>query len=172
MTRSSRARLMSASCSRTHGCGGPKHGEFKKKGFQKSAPQFPQCLPEGLDYVRGGRGSGVGIGLPGKGDGGAGDIGHLRSGGGTGDEVWIGGPVWLNRDSELFTLKRRNSTERKEMKLSRGFSFALAGAYRGLLSGLSTRPPRWAWRRCTHTCQCHQAGGGENMKHDARIRHK
>lgn len=62
-------------------------------------------LPEGLDDVRGGRGSGVRIRLPGKGDGGAGDIGHLRFGRGARDEVWISGPVGLNRDSKLFMLK-------------------------------------------------------------------
>lgn len=62
-------------------------------------------LPEGLDYVRGGRGSSIGIRLPEKGDGGAGDIGHLRFGRGAGDEVWISGPVRLNWDSKLFMLK-------------------------------------------------------------------
>lgn len=111
MTRSSRARLMSASCSLTHGCGG--RNNLKRLPEVRAAVSLmPGCLPEGLDYVRGGRGSGVRIGLPGEGDGRAGDIGHLRSGGGTGDEVWIGGPVWLNRDSELFTLKKNQNVKK------------------------------------------------------------
>lgn len=121
------------------------------------------CLPEGFDYVGGGRGSGVWVRLPGKGDGGAGDFGHLGFGRGAGDEVWISGPVWLNRDSELFmSMKNRtliNETHTRSVSL-------LVGDYRELLRRLSTTPPRWVWRRCTRTCRCHQAGGGDTKTLD------
>lgn len=156
---------MSASCCLTHGCGGATHGFKKASTFRAAVSRPPSpCLPEGFDYVRGGRGSGVWIGLPGKGDGGAGDFGHLGFGGGAGDEVWISGPVWLNRDSKLFMkMKRRtliNETHTRSVSL-------LVGAYRELLRRLSTTPPRWVWRRCTRTCQCPQAGGGDTKTVDS-----
>lgn len=62
--------------------------------------------PEGLNYVGGGCGSGIRIGFPGKGDGGAGNISHLRFGRGTGDQVWISGSVWLDWDSKLLMWNR------------------------------------------------------------------
>lgn len=168
MTRSSRAPLRSASCSQTHGCGRATHAAFKKKAAREQCSVFrssiPTFLPESLDDVRGGRGSRVGIRLPGEGDGGTGDIGHLGFGRGTGDEVGIGGPVGLDRDSELFMLKR--TTEETSINEththSRVSRSLLSWAYRELLNRLSTRPPRWAWRRCMCTCPCHRAGGNQN----------
>lgn len=61
--------------------------------------------PEGLDYVGGGRGPG-GVGFPGEGDGGACDVRHLGFEGGAGDQVWIGGSVWLHWDSKLLMANR------------------------------------------------------------------
>lgn len=153
---------MSASCSQMHGCGSPTQAILK--GCQMGKQLFlviEQSLPESLYYVRGGRGPSIRIRLPGKGDGGAGDIGQLRFGRGAGNEVWISGPVGLNLDSKLFMLKTKNRINFSKQNTYSGFLLFLPKAYHELLSRLSTRPPHWVWRQCTHTCQCHRAEEGE-----------
>lgn len=89
---------------------------LNEEAAQRFRSAVASALPEGLDYVGGGRGPG-GVGFPGEGDGGARDVCHLRFEGGTGDQVWIGGSVWLHWDSKLLMANRWRAEKEKSWLL-------------------------------------------------------
>lgn len=91
---------------------GLKRGGCADRFCRAAAFARPPLLPEGLDYVGGGRGPG-GVGFPGEGDGGARDVRHLGFEGGAGDQVWIGGSVWLHWDSKLLMANRWGGADKR-----------------------------------------------------------
>ena len=117
MTQFSHALPRSASCSLMHDCGHTKERITIKKvllrPWNNSVRWSPSwlVLPEGLYDIGGGCGSSIKIGFPREGDGGAGNVGDLRFGWGTGDQVWVGRSVWLDWDSKLW--RQSSQTERK-----------------------------------------------------------